>query len=62
MSIREVPMVNDLRIYQFKNVSKEHGRKRLAELQEQGLIRPVATPTGRKLLSFRDAEALAEAL
>jgi hypothetical protein len=62
MGIRDVPLVNDLRIYQFKNVSKEHGRKRLTELESKGLIRPTATPTGRKLLSIRDAEALAEAL
>ena len=62
MSIRDVPMVPDLRVYQFKNVSREHGRKRLKELQTTGLIQPVETPTGRRLLSFRDAEALAEAL
>lgn len=62
MSIRDVPMVPDLRVYQFKNVSRPHGRKRLRELQDSGLIKPVETSTGRRLLSFRDAEALAEAL
>lgn len=62
MSIREYPLVPDLRVFAFANVSKEHGRKRLQELQQRGLIKPTRTPTGRQLLSFRDAETLAEAL
>lgn len=62
MTIRDVPIVPDLRVYDFRRVSKEHGRKRLDELQRKGLIQPEITPTGRRLLSFCDAERLADAL
>jgi hypothetical protein len=62
LSIRQAKIVPDLRVYSTENVSREHGRKRLKELQEQGLVKPLRTPTGRTLLSFEDAERLAAAL
>ncbi len=62
MSIRQEKMICDLRVFSVKNVSRDHGRKRLKELQEQGLVQPLRTPTGRTLLSFEEAERLAAAL
>ena len=62
MGLRDVALIPDLNLYAHRHVSKELGRKRLAELEHAGRVQPVTTPSGRKLLSFRDAEALAEAL
>ncbi|MCB1685953.1 MAG: hypothetical protein KDI31_15770 [Pseudomonadales bacterium] len=62
MNIRTAKIVPDLRVYALSNVSKEHGRRRLTELQAQGIVQPLRTPTGRTLLSFEDAERLAAAL
>lgn len=62
MDIREAKIVPDLRVYAIRNVSKEHGRKRLTELSAQGAVQPLRTPTGRTLLSFEEAERLAAAL
>jgi hypothetical protein len=62
VKIRDAKIVSDLRIYGALNVSKEHGRKRLGELQARGEIEPLRTPTGRTLLSFKDAERLSAAL
>jgi hypothetical protein len=62
VNIREAKIVPDLRVFTARNVSLEHGRKRLRELQEQGLVDPLRTPTGRTLLSFEDAERLSAAL
>lgn len=62
MSIRDAKIVSDLRIFEVSNVSREHGRKRRDELAAKGIIEPKRTPTGRYLLSFADAERLADAL
>jgi hypothetical protein len=62
MSLRQEKLITDLRVFSVKNVSRDHGRKRLKELQEQRLIDPLRTPTGRTLLSFDEAERLAAAL
>jgi hypothetical protein len=62
VEIREAKIVADLRVYAARHVSKDHGRRRLAELEAQNVIQPLRTPTGRTLLSFADAERLAAAL
>lgn len=62
MNIRAAKIVPDLRVFEARRVSREHGRKRLRELAEAGVIAPERTPTGRCLLSFEDAERLAKAL
>jgi hypothetical protein len=62
LDIRTAKIVPDLRVYAVRNVSKEHGRRRLAELQEKAIVQPLRTPTGRTLLSFEEAERLAAAL
>jgi ribosomal protein S25 len=62
LDIREAKIVPDLRLFTALNVSREHGRKRLRELEEQGVVDPLRTPTGRTLLSFEEAERLSAAL
>ena len=62
MNIKTAKIVPDLRLFQTANVSKESGRKRMEELAKEGAISPLRTPTGRCLLSFEDAERLANAL
>ena len=58
MQIREAKIVPDLRVFQVQGISKEWGRKVMAELADKGEINPLKTPTGRCLLSFEDAERL----
>lgn len=62
MDIREAKIVPDLRVFTALNISREHGRKRLKELEKQGIIDPLRTPTGRTLLSFEEAERLSAAI
>ncbi len=62
MNIRIIPIVSDLRIIEAAHVSRERGRSRIKEMERQGLIKPLRTPTGRTLLSFEDAEIVAEEL
>ena len=62
MDIREAKIVSDLRIFEAASVSREHGRGRLRDLVAEKKISPKRTPTGRCLLSFRDAEILVDAL
>ena len=59
MEIRNAKIVPDLRLFQAQSVSKEWGRKVMAQLADKGEISPLRTPTGRCLLSFEDAERLA---
>ena len=62
MNIREAKIVPDTRIYSFRNVSKEAGRKVMEHLRTCGAIDPMITVTRRRLLSFAEAEVLAKAL
>jgi len=62
MDIREAKIVPDLRLFEAVNVSRETGRERIRDLIALGEISPKRTPTGRCLLSFEDAERLANAL
>lgn len=62
MTIRNVPLVPAGKLFDAINVSREHGRKRMRELQAEGVINPLVTPTKRPLLSFADAERLVAAL
>ena len=62
MNIQDAKIVPDTRIYPVRSVSKEAGRKILEDLEARGVIEPHRTATGRRLLSFVDAERLANAL
>lgn len=61
-NIREAKIIPDTRVYPFRNVSNEAGRKIMEDLANRGVINPHVTATGRRLLSFGDAEILANAL
>ncbi|MCH7923106.1 MAG: hypothetical protein IH975_08755 [Nitrospinae bacterium] len=62
MEIIDAKIVPDTRIYPLLNVSKESGRKVMDELRSRGVIDPRITGTHRRLLSFREAQILADAL
>ncbi len=62
MNIREAKIVPDTRVYTHSSVSKEAGRKVLQDLTNRGLINPHITGTHRRLLSFGEAEILADRL
>jgi hypothetical protein len=62
VNIRRAPLIEDVKIYTLRKVSKPTGRKRLERLEAAGVVSPMTTPTGRRLLSIEDAERLAEAL
>ena len=61
-NIRTLKIVPDLRVFEAVRVSRDLGRRRIKDLTEIGLIDPLKTPTGRCLLSFEEAETLANAL
>lgn len=62
MNIRDSKIVPDTRIYSLQNVSKEAGRKVMEDLRSRGVIDPMITGTHRRLLSFVEAQKLADAL
>ena len=62
MNIRDAKIVPDTRVYPVGNISKEAGRKIMEDLESRGVIEPHHTATRRRLLSFEDAERLANAL
>ena len=62
MKVWSAKIVPDTRIYQVRSVSKEAGRKVMEDLRSRGVIDPLITGTNRRLLSFVDAEKLANAL
>ena len=62
MSILEAKIVPDTRIYPLQSISKEAGRKVMEDLRSRGVIDPMITSTNRRLLSFAEAQILADAL
>ena len=62
MIIENKPIVQDLRVFEAVHVSKDMGKQRVTELEQEGRIRPLRTPAGRVLLTPDDAEILAQAL
>ena len=62
MEIKEAAIVQDLRVFQARGVSKEFGKKVLKRLSDEGEIAPHRTRSGRNLLTFGDAERLAHEL
>lgn len=62
MKLQELAIVPDTRIFALSEVSKEAGRKRMEQLEEEGAIQVLRTPMGRRWLTIADAERLADAL
>ena len=62
MNLKDAPLIADTRLFAYRNVSIETGRKRARELEAQGEISIVRTGTRRRWLTVEDAERLADAL
>ena len=62
MEIRRAKIVAPRRVFRVVGVSDEYGNRILAGLQAKGSIEPHETTSGRKTLSFEDAEFLAGVL
>ena len=62
MTLENMAVVQDIRLYREASVSKETGKNKCAELEKEGLISPTRTPSGRVWLTPGDAEALYTAL
>ena len=62
MNIREAKIVPVIRIFEEKNVSRDHGRERVRDLVAENRISLKRTPTGREYVDFGDAEIVANAL
>jgi hypothetical protein len=58
MDLYDAKIVQDVRLFGAVGVSAKCGRKVLDVLESQGVVSPLRTPTGRTVLSFREAEAV----
>ncbi len=56
MDISDVKIVQDTNLFGAVGVSLKWGRKVVKDLESAGLVSPLRTPTGRRILSFREAE------
>ena len=61
MDLSDAKIIPDLRLYGLLGVSRECGRRALEKLEVNGAISPRRTPTGRTMLSFKEAEAVVQA-
>ncbi len=62
MDISDVKIVQDTTLFGAYGVSVKCGRKAVDALEAEGLVSPLLTPTGRRILSFREAEAVMNSL
>lgn len=62
MDIRNAQMIPDSRLIPALGVARPFGRKLLDELAAAGVIEPLYTASGRRLVSIRDAEKIAARL
>ncbi len=58
MDISDVKIVPDTNLFGAVGVSVKWGRKIVKDLESEGLVSPLRTPTGRRILSFREAETV----
>ncbi len=58
MDISDVKIVQDTTLFGAYGVSVRCGRKVVKDLESEGLVSPLRTPTGRRILSFREAETV----
>ncbi len=62
MDFFEVPIIPAVNVYRTARVSVGKGSMVTEELAGKGLVQSIRTPTGRTLLSPKDAKAVFEAL
>ncbi len=60
--ICKAKIVPDTNVYQVRRVSQKAGRRVMEDLRSRGAIDPMITVTHRRLLSFGEAQILADAL
>ena len=58
MDLYDVKIVQDTTLFGAYGVSVKCGRKVVKDLESEGLVSPLLTPTGRRILSPREAEAV----
>ena len=58
MDLYDVKIVQDTTLFGAYGVSVKCGRKVVKDLESEGLVAPLLTPTGRRILSPREAEAV----
>ncbi len=58
MDISDVKIVQDTTLFGAYGVSVKCGRKVVKDLESEGLVSPLLTPTGRRILSPREAETV----
>lgn len=61
-SFADTPCISDLNLYRAILVSNSKGARETERLTAEGKIKPITTPTGRVLLTPKDAERLFDAL
>lgn len=62
MDIYGAKIVQDTNLYRALGISEKCGRKAVKALEDDGLVVPMRTLTGRTVLSFREAEAVMNSL
>lgn len=62
MSFEEIPTIPTGNVYKAAHVSATRGDRELKRLSDEGLVRPMRTPTGRVLLSPADGKTVYETL
>lgn len=56
-----IPPARLLAALAAEGVSREHGARTIEKLVAEHAIEPLVTPTGRKLLSFEEAQIVSDA-
>ena len=62
MNLKDQSIIPDTEIFALRRVSRNTGRERTKQLEAEGRIQPLRTPTGRVRLTYEDAERLEDAL
>jgi hypothetical protein len=62
MSFDEIPTIPTANVYRAAHVSATRGDRELKRLSDEGLVKPMRTPTGRVLLSPADGKTVFETL
>ena len=58
MDLYDAKIVQDVKLFGAFGISVKCGRKAVETLESQGLVSPLRTPTGRTVLSPREAETV----
>ena len=62
MDLEKAKLIQDVVLFRENSVSKETGKDTLKSLEDEGVIEPKHTPTGRTFLSICDSRMFVDAL